>query len=191
MVHHLRPILVAALVAVCAFGAVPGRSQAAKKPVRLSDFSSSETNWRVVNDTVMGGVSSAKFTRSRGIGTFSGRVRLDNNGGFASVRSQDFIPTIPETATSMRIRMRGDGRRYQVTIDTDLGWFWFSQPTVKGKWTTVDIPFDGFEPVSRFGEPTDREKYRPETHEIAQVGILISNKRQEQFSLDLDWIEAR
>ena len=43
--------------------------------------------WFVVNDNVMGGVSNSSmiFTENETL-VFKGRVSLDNNGGFASVR---------------------------------------------------------------------------------------------------------
>ncbi len=44
-------------------------------------------NWRVVDDVVMGGRSSGSFSLSpEGYGVFAGRVSLENNGGFSSVR---------------------------------------------------------------------------------------------------------
>ena len=47
-----------------------------------------EDQWRIVNDDVMGGISSSKAIIKDDKITFSGNVSLDNNGGFASLRSQ-------------------------------------------------------------------------------------------------------
>ena len=44
-------------------------------------------SWIVVDDVVMGGVSSSRISISKdGNGVFSGHVSLDNNGGFSSIR---------------------------------------------------------------------------------------------------------
>ena len=43
--------------------------------------------WSVVNDTVMGGRSSAQMSKAEEGWVFEGRVSLENNGGFASVRT--------------------------------------------------------------------------------------------------------
>ena len=53
----------------------------------LVDFSpSTTTEWRVVNDGVMGGLSSSTMSATEvGTGVFSGRLSLENNGGFASI----------------------------------------------------------------------------------------------------------
>jgi NADH dehydrogenase [ubiquinone] 1 alpha subcomplex assembly factor 1 len=182
-----------AVVAVVAIAVLPTPTlvAAATRSARIVDFTAEESPWQVVNDGVMGGVSTSRFTRTKGIATFRGQVRLENNGGFASIRSQDRLPSIPSAAKAFAIRLRGDGRSYQITVDTDLGWFWHSQPTVKARWSTVVIPFDRLVPVSRFGEPEERDSYQPDTHQLETLGVLISNKRREPFTIDIDWIEAR
>lgn len=46
--------------------------------------------WRVVDDGVMGGLSKGKVQISKeGIMTFSGKLSLENNGGFSSLRTGD------------------------------------------------------------------------------------------------------
>ena len=53
----------------------------------LVDFASSASaDWFVVNDGVMGGVSSSTMEVIDGLGVFAGVLSLDNNGGFATNR---------------------------------------------------------------------------------------------------------
>ena len=57
--------------------------------VVLIDFNSdaSISVWWPLNDTVMGGVSSSRMELSgEGKAVFTGKVSLENNGGFSSVR---------------------------------------------------------------------------------------------------------
>ncbi len=168
--------------------AVPTAAVAA--PARIADFSNAETSWVVVNDGVMGGVSESRFAQRRGIGTFSGTVRLENNGGFASIRSVAALAALPADATSFDLRLFGDGRQYQFTVETGLSWYWFAFTPPKGKWTTVAAPFDRFQPVTRFGEATDDAPLRAGATP-RRLGILIANSRAERFSLQLDWIAVR
>ena len=168
--------------------AVPTAAVAA--PSRIAEFASAEPAWAVVNDGVMGGVSESRFTQRRGIGTFSGTVRLENNGGFASVRSASALAAIPADATSFDLRVFGDGRQYQFTVETGSSWYWFAITPPKGKWTTVAAPFDRLQPVTRFGQPTDAAPLRPGDL-LRRLGILIANSRAERFSLQLDWIAVR
>ena len=55
----------------------------------LFDFNikSDISNWKVVDDVVMGGRSNGNFELNKnGYGVFSGNVSLENNGGFSSLR---------------------------------------------------------------------------------------------------------
>jgi hypothetical protein len=60
-------------------------------PQTLFDFTGAdaEKDWQTVNDGVMGGVSVGKFqiTDKKTL-EFSGTLSLENNGGFASVRTK-------------------------------------------------------------------------------------------------------
>ena len=61
----------------------------ALNPIVLFDFTTSSdiSKWRITDDVVMGGRSDGKFQLSaNGNGLFSGKVSLENNGGFSSVR---------------------------------------------------------------------------------------------------------
>ena len=55
----------------------------------LLDFSDADSSeWRVINDGVMGGISRSGIERTgRQTGMFTGLLSLENNGGFASVRA--------------------------------------------------------------------------------------------------------
>ncbi|MFN0082183.1 MAG: CIA30 family protein [Ferruginibacter sp.] len=65
--------------------------------------------WYVVNDTVMGGESSAKMrVDAASHGLFGGHVSLDNNGGFSSVR-YDAGKTKLAGYSKFVIVLKGDG----------------------------------------------------------------------------------
>jgi hypothetical protein len=72
-------------------------------------------DWRIVNDDVMGGVSSARVeTIDSGV-RFSGEIRLEFDGGFASMRRP---ASLPAQATGLQVQARGDGNRYRLTVYT-------------------------------------------------------------------------
>lgn len=132
----------------------------------LSDSAGGSTmaGWSVVNDTVMGGVSSGQLAMEDGLMIFSGELSLDNNGGFASVRS----PVIESRSTQSsnmswadrsgpRIVVQGDGRTWTVEVRTDDesgGWI-ATLPTSPDSITDVTIPWTSFKPVTRFLDPRD------------------------------------
>jgi NADH dehydrogenase [ubiquinone] 1 alpha subcomplex assembly factor 1 len=159
----------------------------APAPKRLVEFDAAEAPWMVVNDGVMGGVSTSRVSMAKGIATFTGVVSLENNGGFASVRSAPSIGAFANDTKAFQLRVKGDGKVYQFTVDTEAGWFWFAFKPAKAKWSTVTIPHASLVPVTRFGEPTERARFDGK-QQTTRLGILISNKRAEKFAISLDWI---
>ena len=147
--------------------------------------------WQIVNDDVMGGVSRSGFRLTNGVAVFRGDVSLENNGGFASVRS---LPARHDLAgcDAFVIRVRGDGRSYKFTARTDRSFDSAIYQTVfttkKGEWEEHRLPLAQFVPTFRgrvlSGEPPlDPAK-------VASVGFLISDKQEGPFQLEVAWIKA-
>ena len=147
--------------------------------------------WQVVNDGVMGGVSTGGFRLANGVAVFQGEVSLENNGGFASVRS---LPARHDLAgyDTLVIRVRGDGRRYRFTARTDRSLDSAIYQTVfttkKGEWEEHRLPLKQFVPTFRgrvlSGEPPlDPAK-------VTSVGFLIADKQAGSFRLEIAWIKA-
>ena len=83
---HTPPVSLALAIALL----LPSPSSAQASSDRLIDFAAGpEGRWMVVNDGVMGGVSRSTIRRGDDVGTavFEGTLSLENNGGFASVRT--------------------------------------------------------------------------------------------------------
>jgi hypothetical protein len=148
------------------------------------------TAWQVVNDDVMGGISTSSFRLTNGVAVFQGKVSLENNGGFASVRS---VPGRHELAGSdaFVVRVRGDGRSYKFTARTDPG---FDSPiyqsvftTKKGEWEEHRLPFKQFVPTYRGRVLTDEPPL--DATKVTSVGFLISDKQDGPFKLEVAWIK--
>jgi monofunctional biosynthetic peptidoglycan transglycosylase len=85
----------------------------------LFDFTQTKNATRqVVNDDVMGGISTRSFRLTNGVAVFSGTVSLENSGGFASVRTLPIRLELGD-ASGLVLRVRGDGRRYKFTTRRD------------------------------------------------------------------------
>jgi len=155
----------------------------------LFEFGTAQPTWYVVNDGVMGGVSSSAVKISGGLLEFSGRVRLENNGGFASVRSREAQMDL-SAFSSLKVRLRGDGKRYGFQLGTRgaRGVLYRAEfDTVEGRWFELDFPLSAFKPTrfgrSLAGPALDKAK-------LEQVGFIVANGRAEEFKLELDWIWA-
>jgi monofunctional biosynthetic peptidoglycan transglycosylase len=149
-----------------------------------------EPRWVAVNDGVMGGRSRGGPEVAGGVLRFSGVLSLENNGGFSSARTlgRDFDFS---GADALVLRVRGDGRRYQLRLATDASYrgitvSWGSEfPTVAGQWTEVRVPLAELRPsvrgVALQGPPMDPSRVR-------ELGLLLGDKREGPFQLEVDWI---
>ncbi len=146
--------------------------------------------WRIVDDIVMGGRSSSTFTLNKeGFGVFEGNVSLENNGGFSSVRYR-FEKIEVREYTMIRIRLKGDGKKYQFRIkpNTNDYYSYIAYFKTSGEWQEIDISLDSFYPSFR-GRRLDLPNFS--SIHIEEIAFLIGNKRAEKFKILLDKIELK
>jgi NADH dehydrogenase [ubiquinone] 1 alpha subcomplex assembly factor 1 len=141
-----------------------------------ADFAQADEvrEWGAVNDVVMGGVSSSSIRASgEGTAVFSGEVSLENDGGFASVRSR------PRDGKSYTLNLRTDDAFDGVTWQAAFA-------TRAGEWETVRIGFEELEPRWRGRVVRDAGELAP--GRVRTLGLLISDKQEGPFRLEVDWI---
>jgi monofunctional biosynthetic peptidoglycan transglycosylase len=162
--------------------------------LRLFDFGSegSVESWYAINDGVMGGVSAGGLSRSSdNAASFAGRVSLENNGGFASVRSTPGKLDLGRF-DGLRLRIRGDGHRFKINLKTDRTFDGLMYRAVfetrAGRWETVEIPFSAFEPTYRGRIVSDAPVL--DSSNVTSLGLMISDKQAGPFVLELQWIDA-
>ena len=157
--------------------------------MEIFDFNkeSDLSNWFVVDDVVMGGRSDGNFEINEdGHGIFYGKVSLENNGGFSSIRYEFEEQKIAAYKTCS-IRLKGDGKSYQFRTKTsryDRHSYIYTFET-NGDWQTIHIPLTEMYPAFR-GRRLDIPNYPVES--IEQIAFLIANKKAEAFELSIDWI---
>lgn len=145
------------------------------------------SDWRIVNDGVMGGVSKSSISvDENGRGLFKGDVSLDNNGGFASVRYECKLQDI-RRYNSIRLNIKGDGKTYQLRVKGNRGDYHQYRYNIEttGDWQTIRIPLDKLQPIFR-GQLLDIPVFKG--REMEEVGFLIANGVAESFSLLIDEI---
>jgi NADH dehydrogenase [ubiquinone] 1 alpha subcomplex assembly factor 1 len=151
-----------------------------------------EPKWMTQNDGVMGGRSTGGPAFADGSLEFSGKVSLENNGGFASIMINERKFDLSGTK-QMVLRVKGDGRTYRLRMSTDAKHQGFrivymaEFPTQAGEWTEVTVPFSSMKPTYHGddlpGPALDLSK-------IEEIGLLIGDKREGAFSLKIDWMKA-
>jgi hypothetical protein len=159
----------------------------------LFDFSATNAvpGWQIVNDEVMGGVSQSAFTITNSVALFHGELSLENSGGFASIRS----PSAPQRLhglTAFVLRVRGDGKRYKLTVRTEAGLdsplYQHAFSTKPGQWEEHRLEFKDFVPTFRGRVLAGAARLNPAR--ANSVGLLISDKQQGPFRLEIAWIKA-
>lgn len=158
----------------------------------LFDFTKAEDTrpWTVEDDVVMGGVSKGRFALVPGkFAVFSGRVSLDNNGGFSSVQA-GFDPMDVSAFRTAKLRVRGDGKSYRFIVESEpgVGVYYLHEFSTGTEWQTVSIPLRSMHPMRR-GDRLDQPDFPGRT--MSQVRLMVANGRAEDFRLEVSriWLE--
>jgi NADH dehydrogenase [ubiquinone] 1 alpha subcomplex assembly factor 1 len=154
------------------------------------DFGKKDNSrWLTVHDSVMGGISNGKVSRTGNDSLlFQGNLSLENNGGFASFRNAKRSLNLP-ASDGIEIKVLGDGRTYICSFEREGinlfgGGYWQEFETRDGAWTVVRLPWDKFEPHS-FGK---KMKGQPKlTAKSAQsIGVYLYDMQAGPFRVEFD-----
>lgn len=162
------------------------------QPALIYNFQkdASTAGWRVVDDSVMGGLSQGKLkVNDVGHGEYTGTVSLENNGGFSSLRYR-FDRTSVTDYTTIALRIKGDGKRYQFRVKDKKGqyhsYITFFETT--GEWQDVEIKLADMFPSFR-GRKLTIPNFNHD--QIEELAFLIGNKKAESFALTIDRIQMK
>ena len=181
--NFLLPILLGALI---------GHSAMAAKVTTAFDFddNGADKNWFSVNDGVMGGISKGgfKITDDNSM-LFTGELSLENNGGFASIRSKN-VDIDLQGASAIIVNARGDGRTYWVGLreanQRGASSFRAYMPTAKGELKSVRIPLTDFK-YQTFGRSIPMRPLNPMA--VQSIGFTIADKNPGDFQIEIESIE--
>ena len=137
MKHFITPIILAFMI----------------NTISIFDFNTESdiSNWSITDDVVMGGQSSGSFYLDNdGYGVFEGSVSIENNGGFSSVRYRGSKIQLTDQ-NNLRIRLKGDGKKYQFRIKVNTSDYYSFIYTFKttGDWEIIEISLKDFYPSFR------------------------------------------
>ena len=152
------------------------------------DFSNPNTlrNSWIVNDGVMGGVSQSSLRQDVDGMFFEGVVSLENNGGFATMRSS---VRFPQGTQLIELIAKGDGKRYKLVLRTELAprvtyvADFIALPT----WQTYRFNLSQFKSTFR-----GRDVNAPALSfsDVIDFGILISNNQAGSFAIQLKTLKS-
>ena len=163
-------------------------------PKMLFDFTGADAvkEWQTINDGVMGGVSEGKVKiADKKTLEFYGTLSLENNGGFASVRTKAKKLGL-EKGDVLVARVRGDGREYSMNLHVPRPLVAFSYratvQTKKAEWIEVKLPLDKFEATS-FGRVV-KDAGPVDPQEVNGLGFLLGDKKAGPFKMEVEWIKV-
>ena len=151
------------------------------------NLNSDTSDWRIIDDGVMGGRSSGNFNKSvEGFGVFYGKISLENNGGFSSLRYK-FPKKNLNSFKEVVLKVKGDGKNFQFRIknkNTDYHSF-ITVFETNGAWQTITIKLSEMYPTFR-GRQLSIGNFSSKN--IEEIAFLIGNKTEENFKLEIDKI---
>lgn len=180
------------LVALVALATLTGVAHADSTMTLHFTNPASEPSWASVNDGVMGGLSQGSAEVKDGVLLFTGKISLENNGGFSSIRTRGRTWDMSQ-CEGVSLRVRGDGRSYQLRLASDALFrgspisYGVEFRTEKGKWVEVLIPFAALKPTWR-GRKLDGPAFNQA--KVSEIGILLGDKKSGAFRLEVDWLKS-
>ncbi len=152
------------------------------------DFTNAKTMrdcW-IVNDDVMGGVSQSALRQDAQGMYFEGLVSLENNGGFASMRS---LAQFPQGTQLIELLAKGDGKQYKLVLRTALAprVNYAADFIAEPSWQTHQFNLNQFKPTFR-GQVIDAPTLS--FADVIEFGILISNSQAGRFAIQLKTLQS-
>jgi hypothetical protein len=140
----------------------------------------------IVNDGVMGGVSQSALRQDMQGMYFEGIVSLENNGGFASMRSSAQFP--PGTQV-IELLAKGDGKQYKLVLRTAIAprVSYTADFIAEPMWQTHQFNLNQFTSTFR-GQAVNAPTLS--FADVVEFGILISNNQAGRFAIQLKTLQS-
>tara|TARA_B110000444_G_C18749213_1_gene551884 strand:+ start:477 stop:980 length:504 start_codon:yes stop_codon:yes gene_type:complete len=153
----------------------------------FDESGNSTQSWTIQNDNVMGGVSEGSVQWQEDGFYWHGHTRLENNGGFSSIRSpwKSFDLT---KFDAVRIRCKGTGGPFKIVFDTTREWYLPNAQSdfeVTEEWSEVVIPLENFiwkQPRRGFIGKVIPSK---ELGEVIRFGLMKYDGTAQPFKLEV------
>ncbi len=167
---------------------LPGNSY----KIEFGKSATKTSNWAILSDNVMGGLSDAQIEYTSNSVILRGSVSLKNRGGFVSLKSY-FEKIDLSSFRTVKITFRATNQKYAFTLENSRRWY---EPAFKhefsakeiNKWETVYLNLDNFvEEV--IGQPTGKKATKSILENVLRIGISTNEKREGSFQLEIESIE--
>ena len=149
--------------------------------------------WVIQNDNVMGGVSEGWMEmRAEGL-HWEGHTRLENNGGFSSIRSP-WAKWDLRNAKAIRLKCRGTGGPFKLVLNIHEQWWLPAAETnfdMPEEWGTVEVGMEDLVWRQVGSNARPKVNARKELGEVLRVGIMKYDGTAQPFEVDIAEIAFR
>ncbi|MEO0777507.1 MAG: CIA30 family protein [Bacteroidota bacterium] len=156
----------------------------------LFDFGKdkSGTDWGIINDGVMGGLSRGTFELNGNSLVFRGSVSLANNGGFTSVKSP-FGPLEISDDHQVTVRWRSRSNTISMTLETSQAFYlpnFKIQLPPSEDWQELTVPLADFK-AYQMGRLTGSTLLPEDQARVIRLGF-ITEKKKGDFEFEIDYV---
>lgn len=150
-------------------------------------------SWAVINDGVMGGMSQGTAQYKENSVAFTGTIRLENNGGFSSLKSP-FSAKDLSPFKNVEIRYRSTGIPMAFTLENSRAWYntyyRMGLPSTDGEWDVITLNLKKFQ-GQRVGQSTGNKMDEEFASEVVRMGFINDAKGPGDFEFELDYIHFK
>ena len=143
--------------------------------------------WRTLNDGVMGGLSEGKVEMHDSSITWRGETRLENNGGFASLRSTWRSRNL-SGLNRIVLKCRGSGGSFKLTMETSEQWWMpyaYASFAPSEEWQEVVIPATELKwSQAQMGDLKSVSPAR-ELSDVLRIGLMKYDGTAQPFELEV------
>lgn len=147
-------------------------------------------DWFIVNDGVMGGKSQSELSSTEESLLFQGIVSLENNGGFASIRSP-YATFDLSSYKSVTIRYKSSGQDMGFVLAPHRVWYYPKYKAIlkqtDNEWQSSSFNLLDFEEY-RIGRLTGEMASADILKTIIRLGFITDNKKTGPFQFEIDFI---
>ena len=156
------------------------------------DFGQSKDgqSWLVMNDGVMGGLSSGQSSLLENSIKLKGEISLENRGGFSSLRSP-WGKMDQSNFSKVNIRYRSSGQVVAIAFETNRRWwrpyYLLDLETTDGEWKSVSFDIQDAKEIS-IVSPTGDHLGQDQLGAILRIGFMTHEKKASPFEFEADYL---
>ena len=146
--------------------------------------------WRPLNDGVMGGLSEGEVEMQDSSITWQGQTRLENNGGFASLRSpwgQRDLSSLDHIV----LTCRGTGGPFKLTMETSERWWMpYAYASFEPSTEWQDVVIEASDLKWSQAQMGDLASVRPsrDLGQVLRLGLMKYDGTAQPFNLEIQSI---